>query len=86
MAQPLTLDEIGVSDTEAAQCIYDLRCEIAGIRRVLVDRLCSRIADEIEPKLDRPPGEGGYDCCGCSTYDRIVDDVVALIRSEVDDE
>lgn len=84
MTQPLTLDEIGVSDTDAAQCIYDLRREIAGIRRVLADRLCERIAEEIEPKRGCV-WDCGYDCCGLASFERIVDDVVVLIRSEVDE-
>lgn len=40
------------------------------------------IANEIEAKL-RPltnvqKSKDGYDCCGCSTYDWIVDDAIAV--------
>jgi hypothetical protein len=49
----------------------------------------NRIHAEIEPKLDMRPTfvssdsdvEVGYDCCGCSTYRRIVLDVLELLNT-----
>ncbi len=41
-------------------------------------RIRREISIEIETKLrpliDKGKYDGGYDCCGCSTYDSIVDD------------
>jgi len=47
-----------------------------------LDALLHRIETEVRPLLDLGKYEGGYDCCGCTTYDRIVDDVVRIIREE----
>ena len=44
--------------------------------------LVARMEAEIRPLLDVYPLRGGYDCCGCSTYDEILDHVVVIIRGE----
>lgn len=51
-----------------------------------------RIREEIRPKVDKRPGvdlvDGemvdslGYNCCGCSTYLQIVEDIEAIVRAE----
>lgn len=38
------------------------------------------IEKEIRPKLDRDKYDDGYDCCGCSSYEQIVDDIVELLQ------
>lgn len=43
-------------------------------------KILKKIESEIEPKLDKDKWDGGYDCCGCSTYEKIVDDIVAIIK------
>ena len=53
-------------------------------------RVLERIDAEVRPRLDMAryekdaQGRGGYDCCGCSTYEQIVNDIVALLRDEFD--
>lgn len=42
----------------------------------------ARIQAEVVPLLAKPRNDGGYDCCGCSTYQAIVDDVLAIVRNE----
>lgn len=42
----------------------------------------ARIQAEVVPLLDKTRQQGGYDCCGCSTYQAIVDDVLAIVRGE----
>lgn len=57
--------------------------------REFAEKLLMAIQVEIRPKLDQETeweddggNIGGYDCCGCSTYDQIVEDIEALIRRE----
>lgn len=45
-----------------------------------LDEVLARIAAEVRPKLDESTHQGGYDCCGCSSYDRIVEDIEAIVR------
>jgi hypothetical protein len=46
------------------------------------EELRKKIADDIEAKLrplcGKDKHEGGYDCCGCATYDMIVTDAVQV--------
>lgn len=42
--------------------------------------ILARIEAEIEPRLDKRPEDGGYDCCGCSIYEKIVDDIKEIVR------
>lgn len=46
------------------------------------DGLAKSIEDQIRPLLDRGKYDDGYDCCGCSTYDFILDHAVAIVRGE----
>jgi hypothetical protein len=52
----------------------------------MVDReaLAAQVEAEIRPLLDSGVSEydGGYNCCGCSTYDLILDHALALIRGQ----
>lgn len=47
---------------------------------IQVQELLDAIKVNIEPKLHVDKSHGGYDCCGCSTYGVIVDDIKDLIR------
>lgn len=44
------------------------------------DELIAQIDTLVRPRLDVYKYDGGYDCCGCSTYGQIVDDIVAIIK------
>ncbi len=41
--------------------------------------LAQRMEDEIRPLLDKDKYDGGYDCCGCSTYDDILDHAKRIV-------
>lgn len=45
-----------------------------------LQEVLDRIASEVRPKLDLDPFDQGYNCCGCSTYDKIVEDIEAIVR------
>lgn len=49
--------------------------------RTLAEReaLAERIDREIRPLISM---DGAYDCCGCSTYDMILDHALAIVRGE----
>ena len=38
--------------------------------------------EALEPLLDVHRLDGGYDCCGCSTLNKLHEDVLAIIRGE----
>ena len=44
--------------------------------------IAQQLEDEIRPLLYTEKYEGGYDCCGCSTYDAILDHAIAIVRGE----
>ena len=46
------------------------------VRAHLIDRLEA----EIRPLLEEPPFADGYDCCGCSTYDAILDHAIRIVQ------
>lgn len=46
--------------------------------------LAARLEAEIRPLLDKTQREGGYDCCGCSTYDAILDHAIRIVRESDD--
>jgi hypothetical protein len=48
----------------------------------LRESLISEIEARIRPLIEKDKSHGGYDCCGCSTYDVIVDDCIRVIRGE----
>ena len=41
--------------------------------------LAQRMEDQVRPLLDRDRLHGGYNCCGCSTYDDILDHCLAIV-------
>lgn len=47
----------------------------ADLRRDLADQL----EREIGPLVATSKFEGGYDCCGCSTYDDILDHAIRIV-------
>lgn len=42
----------------------------------------AKIEAEVRPLVDKGKREGGYDCCGCSTYDWILDHAIAIVRGQ----
>lgn len=44
------------------------------------ERVIERMELEIRPLLDEDKYHGGYDCCGCSTYDDILDHAIRVVR------
>lgn len=49
----------------------------------LRQRLADQLEAEIRPLIDTDKVKGGYDCCGCSTYDDILDHAIRIVRGEV---
>jgi hypothetical protein len=41
---------------------------------------CIAAVEALESLLDMDKGEGGYDCCGCSTPSALYDDAIAVLR------
>lgn len=45
-----------------------------------------QIAEELErvirPLLEREKYDEGYNCCGCSTYDMVLDHAIAIVKGE----
>ena len=57
------------------------------LRLVEADRVASvieqRLEAEVRPLIGKDyRSEGGYDCCGCATYDLILDHAVRIVREE----
>lgn len=45
------------------------------------DELAQRLEDEIRPLIAKDRlHEGGYNCCGCETYDEILDHAIRMVR------
>lgn len=69
-------------------------CFRAEERAALADRLESEIRPLINERPEWERGEpdqfgryemvkvGGYNCCGCSTYDAILDHAIRIVRGE----
>lgn len=38
-----------------------------------------RLEREIRPLINKDRYEGGYDCCGCTTYDEILDHAIRIV-------
>lgn len=59
---------------------------LALIQGALIDEerhgLAEKLEQEIRPLIDKDKHQGGYDCCGCSTYDTILDHAIAIVRGE----
>lgn len=47
--------------------------------------ITERMAAEIEPLLETEKYKGGYDCCGCSTYRSLYEDMLAIVQDTEDD-
>lgn len=48
--------------------------------QVLRDEIAEQLEIQLAPLLDKDKYEGGYNCCGCSTYDWILDHAIAIAR------
>ena len=49
------------------------------------EALAERLDTEIRPLIVGDPKNhkaGKYDCCGCSTYEQILDHAIAIVRGE----
>lgn len=46
------------------------------------EALIARIEAEVRPLTEVSVFNGGYDCCGCSTYDDILDHVLRIIGED----
>jgi hypothetical protein len=46
---------------------------------LLRQQLAAEIREKLEPRLEQDPHHGGYNCCGCATYEEIVNDAVAVV-------
>ena len=55
---------------------------VSEVRAILVRRLEA----EVRPLLAVKGWDGGYDCCGCSTYDAILDHAIRIIRGTTEEE
>jgi hypothetical protein len=44
--------------------------------------LAARLEQEIRPLIELPKTRGGYDCCGCRTYDDILDHAIRVVLGE----
>jgi hypothetical protein len=42
-------------------------------------RIANDVRITVEPLLDAGTWDGGYDCCGCSTYTAILEHCIAVI-------
>jgi len=43
------------------------------------EQLAETMESEIRPLLNTKNYDGGYDCCGCSTYDAILDHAKEIV-------
>lgn len=46
------------------------------------DVLVTRMENEVRPLIPVSKNEGGYDCCGCSTYDAVLDHAIRIVQEE----
>lgn len=46
----------------------------------LLDHLAQRLEDEIRPLINTDALSGGYDCCGCTSYDEILDHAIRIVK------
>jgi len=66
---------------------FDVLCDAMSAAADRIERsgeiVRQQIADDVSatvgPLLDKSRYDGGYDCCGCSTYQEILDHCVAVI-------
>lgn len=43
--------------------------------------LAAKLEAEIRPLIETGKYDGGYDCCGCSTYAAILDHAIQIVRA-----
>jgi hypothetical protein len=46
------------------------------------DRIAARFEAELEPLLSELRSRGGYNCCGCSTYEEIYEHALRIVHEE----
>lgn len=68
-------DELSKGETTTTRAV---RRAAAGDRAALAEQ----IETEVRPLIATPKFRGGYDCCGCSTYDAILDHALRIVRGE----
>jgi hypothetical protein len=44
--------------------------------------LAAELEKTIRPLIDLRPDQDGYNCCGCSTYDAILDHAIRIVLGE----
>jgi hypothetical protein len=48
-------------------------------------QIAGRIRAEVEPLLELDKWDGGYNCCGCGTYDMILEHCIAIVEGRTYD-
>lgn len=54
----------------------------SGSKQGVSDRITARLEAEVRPLLEQDTWDGGYNCCGCSTYSAILDHALRIVREE----
>lgn len=61
---------------------HAVTCDLLRPAIGLREALAWQMEEEIRPLLGVNAYKGGYDCCGCSTYDLILDHAIRIVRGE----
>ena len=73
-------EEVGPAAVVGDPCSSDFHAhEIDGVRAALA----ARLEIEIRPLIGMRPSEGGYNCCGCTTYAAILDHAISIVSPGV---
>lgn len=75
-------DEINDDGSRLEFLARDLMPHIDAYVAAERERLAQEIESQLRPRLDIDDAIGGYNCCGCSTYDQIIDDAIGVVRGE----
>jgi hypothetical protein len=59
-----------------------LRSLMTGVIEGLREALAKQLEEDIRPLLCESTHKGGYDCCGCGTYDDILDHAIRIVKGE----
>ena len=43
--------------------------------------IAEQLEAEIRPLIDKDKWDGGYNCCGCATYNAILDHAIRIVQS-----
>ncbi|AYY11599.1 hypothetical protein EF847_01515 [Actinobacteria bacterium YIM 96077] len=74
------------SQLELVPRLVDLNKRLARIEQLDEVRKCEEIAAQVEaeirPLIKTSGMSGGYDCCGCPTYDTILDHAIRIIKEQ----